>query len=79
MARANDRGQALVKLQRYGATGYQGGEALPNVNYFSCVETPFGLLTAYHVMAFIFGLIALFGLVWPLAQRVLMRSRSQVA
>jgi hypothetical protein len=27
-----------------------------------------GLLTAYHIMALIFGLIALFGLAWSLAQ-----------
>src|SRR5689334_1856078 len=29
----------------------ESGDALPNVNYFSCVETPFGLFTTYHVMA----------------------------
>jgi hypothetical protein len=57
----------------------QGGEAPPNVNYFSCVETPFGPLTAYHVMAFIFGLIAGVGLLWPLAQSIWTRSRSQTA
>jgi hypothetical protein len=57
----------------------QGGEGLPNVNYFSCVDTPFGLLTTYHVMAFFFGVITLVGLVWPLAQRLWIRSRSQVA
>ena len=54
----------------------EGGDALPNVNYFSCVDTPFGLLTAYHVMAFFFGMIALIGLVWPLAQRLWTNSRS---
>jgi hypothetical protein len=54
----------------------EGGDALPNVNYFSCVDTPFGLLTAYHVMAFFFGLVALVGLAWPLAQRLWTNSRS---
>jgi hypothetical protein len=57
----------------------QGGEPLPNVNYFVCVDTPFGLLTAYHVMALIFGLVALVGLVWPLSQRLWTHSRSQAA
>jgi hypothetical protein len=42
------------------------GSALPNVNYYTCVDTPFGLLTSYHVMAFGFGVIALAGLAWPL-------------
>jgi hypothetical protein len=55
----------------------QGGEPLPNINYFVCVETPFGTVTAYHVMAFIFGLVALLGLV--LAQWLWIRSRSQTA
>jgi hypothetical protein len=55
----------------------QGGDALPNVNYFVCVDTPFGLLTTYHVMALIFGLVSLLGLGWPLVQRLWMRARSQ--
>jgi hypothetical protein len=57
----------------------QGGEGLPNVNHFSCVDTPFGMLTTYHVLALIFGLVALFGLMWPLAQRLRTRSRPQAA
>jgi len=57
----------------------QGGEALPNVNYFSCVETPLGLLTTYHVMAFFFGVIALIGLVLALAQQLWARSHPQTA
>ena len=57
----------------------QGGEALPNVNYFSCVDTPFGTLTTYHVMALIFGLVAVLGLVLALAQGLWMRSHSQPA
>jgi hypothetical protein len=56
-----------------------GISSLPNVNYFSCVDTPFGLLTSYHVMAFFFGLIAVVGLAWPLARRVLARSCSRAA
>jgi hypothetical protein len=55
------------------------GDALPNVNYFSCVDTPFGPLTTYHVMALIFGVIALFGLVLALAQWLWMRPRSRPA
>jgi hypothetical protein len=57
----------------------QGGEGLPNVNYFSCVDTPVGPLTTYHVMAFFCGVIALIGLVWPFAQWLWTRSRSQTA
>jgi hypothetical protein len=53
-----------------------GNSSLPNVNYFSCVDTPSGPLTTYHIMALIFGLIALLGLVWPLTQRLWMRSLS---
>ena len=56
-----------------------GISSLPNVNYFVCVDTPFGIFTAYHVMAFFFGPIALAGLAWPLAQWLWTRSRSQVA
>jgi len=57
----------------------EGGDALPNVNYFVCVETPFGLLTTYHVMAFFFGVIALIGLVLALAQQLRARSHPQTA
>jgi hypothetical protein len=56
-----------------------GISSLPNVNYFSCVDTPFGPLTTYHVLALIFGLIALFGLVLALAQSIWTRSHSQAA
>src|SRR5436305_1306117 len=56
-----------------------GNAGLLNVNYFSCVDTPFGLLTAYHVMALIFGLVALVGLVWPLARMVWTRTNSNMA
>jgi hypothetical protein len=57
----------------------EGGGALPNVNYYSCVETPFGTVTAYHVLALFFGVIALFGLAWPLARRLWTRSSAQTA
>jgi hypothetical protein len=57
----------------------RGGEALPNVKYFVCVETPFGLLTAYHVMAFFFGLVALVGFAWPLSRLLWTRWHSLVA
>jgi hypothetical protein len=56
----------------------EGGDALPNVNYFSCVDTPLGLLTTYHVLALFFGLIVLAGLVWPLARMVWARTSSNV-
>jgi hypothetical protein len=49
---------------------------LPSVNYFSCVGTPLGPFTTYHVMALAFGLIALFGLALALARRLWMNSRS---
>ena len=46
------------------------GGALPNVSYYTCVDTPLGSLTTYHVMAFGFGVIALVGLAWPLLHQV---------
>jgi hypothetical protein len=57
----------------------ESGDALPNVNYFSCVDTPFGMLTTYHILALFFGLVAALGLVLALAQWLWTRSRSQVA
>jgi hypothetical protein len=41
-----------------------------NTNYYTCVDTVFGPLTTYHVMAFGFGVIALLGLVWPVLHQV---------
>src|SRR5512146_595527 len=35
-----------------------GGDSQPGVRYYTCVETPVGQLTSYHVMAFGFGVIA---------------------
>ena len=48
------------------------GGAAPreSVDYFTCVETPFGLLTTYHVMAAGFALIAVAGLLWPHMRRL---------
>jgi hypothetical protein len=37
------------------------GSSQPNVNYYSCVDTPFGPLTTYHVMAAGFVVLALVG------------------
>jgi hypothetical protein len=55
------------------------GDALPNVKYYSCVDTVFGTLTTFHVLAFGFGVIALVGLAWPLLSRLLMRAHRVAA
>jgi hypothetical protein len=55
-----------------------GGE-LPNVHYFTCVDTFLGPLTTYHVMAFGFGVIALVGLAWPLLHRLWTREHHAAA
>lgn len=47
-----------------------GTSSLPNVNYYTCVDTVVGRLTTYHVLAFGFGAIALLGLAWPLLRRL---------
>lgn len=47
----------------------------PNVNIYSCVDTYFGQLTTYHVLALGFGVVALLGLLWPLL--CLIRRRPQ--
>lgn len=43
------------------------GGSYTSPNYFSCVNTFAGPLTTYHVMAAIFGAIALVGIIWGLA------------
>ena len=48
---------------------------LPNVGYFTCVDTFAGPLTTYHVLAFGFGVIALAGLAWSLLRRDLRQGR----
>lgn len=50
------------------------GGALPNVNYYTCVDTFVGQLTSYHILAFWFGIITLLGIVWPLARYFVRRS-----
>lgn len=47
----------------------------PNVGYYTCVETPVGPLTIYHIMAIVFGAIALAGLVWALWRAHVTRAR----
>ena len=42
------------------------GGSYTSPNYFSCVNTFAGPLTTYHVMAAIFGAIALVGVIWGL-------------
>lgn len=43
------------------------GGSYTSPNYFTCVNTFAGPLTTYHVMAAIFGAIALVGIIWGLA------------
>ncbi|HET9109718.1 MAG TPA: hypothetical protein VFN78_02720 [Ktedonobacterales bacterium] len=50
-----------------GGPGLSGSTTQTGVNYFTCVNTFVGPLTTYHVMAAIFGAIALVGLLWGLA------------
>lgn len=52
-----------------------GSSSLPNVNYYTCVDTPVGMLTTYHVLAFWFGVTALLGLAWPLLYLLIRRIR----
>jgi hypothetical protein len=47
-----------------------GGTVQPNVSYYSCVDTLVGRLTTYHVLALGFGVVALFGIAWPLFRRL---------
>jgi hypothetical protein len=51
------------------------GGALPNVRYYTCVDTPLGLLTSYHIMAIGFGTIALAGVAWALLRALVTRGR----
>jgi hypothetical protein len=52
-----------------------GGGSLPGINYYTCVDTPVGPLTSYHIMAIGFGAIALLGLVWALLSALITRGR----
>jgi hypothetical protein len=56
----------------------ESGDAAPNINYYSCVDTPVGPLTTYHILALVFGVSVLVGLGWPLAQRIWARLRTHV-
>lgn len=49
-----------------GGPGQGGTSAQAGINYYTCVNTFAGPLTTYHVMAAIFGAIALVGLLFPL-------------
>lgn len=55
----------------------QGGgvTAQENVNYYTCVSTPVGTLTSYHVLAFWFGVVALLGFAWLLLALLVRRVR----
>lgn len=47
----------------------------PGVRYYTCVDTPVGTLTAYHVMAAVFGAIALLGVLTALVAWLVRRGR----
>lgn len=51
------------------------GSSYTSPNYYTCVNTFVGPLTTYHVLAAIFGAIALVGLLWGLAALVIGASR----
>jgi hypothetical protein len=42
-------------------------------SYYTCVDTPVGPLTIYHVLAIGFGIIALVGIAWPLLRQIFRR------
>ncbi|HEX8032838.1 MAG TPA: hypothetical protein VF510_03280 [Ktedonobacterales bacterium] len=56
-----------------------GGGSLPGVNYYTCVDTPVGPLTSYHIMAIGFGAIALLGLLLALLSALITRGRQAAA
>lgn len=47
--------------------GSPAGTTYRSPNYFQCVQTPAGTYTSYHVLAAIFGVIALLGLLLGVA------------
>lgn len=53
-----------------------GFTPLPNVHYYTCVDTFAGQLTSYHVLAFFLAIIALLGIVWPLLYHLWSRRRA---
>ena len=53
-----------------------GGSGSPdNVAYYSCVNTPFGLLTTSHILAAVSAIIALVGPAWPLIATAVRQAR----
>lgn len=58
-----------------GGPGLSDATTQTGVNYYTCVNTPVGVLTAYHVMAAGFGAIALVGLLLGLAALLWRRGR----
>jgi len=57
-------------------TPVYSGNGLPeNTSYYTCVGTPFGPLTTYHVMAAFFLVIALAGLTWLLRANLMRQAR----
>lgn len=56
-----------------------GGTSQVGVSYYTCVRTPIGMLTTYHVLAFWFGVVALLGLAWPLLASLVRRARRRTA
>lgn len=52
------------------------GASYTSPSFYSCVSTPLGQLTTYHVMAAGFGAIALFGLLLGLAALLWRRSHT---
>jgi hypothetical protein len=45
-----------------------------HVDYYSCVQTPLGPLTTYHVLAAVFAVIALVGIAWGVFEALRRRS-----
>lgn len=69
---------ALCRHQRalglsLGRTGHTVTSSQPSVSYYTCVDTPVGPLTTYHILAIGFGIIALVGIAWPLLQAIFRR------
>lgn len=56
-------------------TGQRRSDVPDGANYYNCVQTPVGILTTYHVLAFWFGVIALLVLAWPLLALLVRRVR----
>jgi hypothetical protein len=55
------------------SAGQATSSSQPSVSYYTCVDTPVGSLTTYHILAIGFGIIALVGIAWPLLQAIFRR------